>query len=440
LIFIVVNLSGFIGSEATWLLILMFLLIAILGYFRFARPIAFSTVALKIAPKSAVQYSNRGVAYMQRGNFEQALSDLTCAIELKPDYALAYYNRGSLYDRMRKFQRAIQDFSMALQLNPSFVSAYNNRGSAFVRSGDYPRAIQDYSQLLILRPGFVTALLGRAVAYAKLKDFQYALQDCEAASQLAPRSILMYDTRGSVYALAQDYQRALEDFDQALLCSPTGAMMYSTSNVGSYKAIVYTNRSQAYMHLKNYQQALQDSNEAIALMPQAADAYYSRALAYLGLMDLQKARADCARAYELFSDSCRFGLLLIWTEMCIAGPDVNRAERLRAIAEVDVQHYDAYVCRSMAYWLQGKFADAAQALEPIRALEAQRWEVAFWTGMIDASLAKDAEAINALKYAITLGLPRGLAVSLIWLKQERPEFYERYGVELLELPNSTIHL
>ena len=40
-------------------------------------------------------YYNRGFAYEEKGEHDQAIADYTEAIRLKPDYAEAYYNRGS---------------------------------------------------------------------------------------------------------------------------------------------------------------------------------------------------------------------------------------------------------------------------------------------------------------------------------------------------------
>jgi hypothetical protein len=45
----------------------------------------------------AIAYIDRGIAYGNKGDYDQEIADETKAIELKPDNGYAYYNRGNAY-------------------------------------------------------------------------------------------------------------------------------------------------------------------------------------------------------------------------------------------------------------------------------------------------------------------------------------------------------
>ena len=46
------------------------------------------------APQQAIGYSNRGVAYRQKGDGDRAIADFNEAIRLDPTFAAPFYNRG----------------------------------------------------------------------------------------------------------------------------------------------------------------------------------------------------------------------------------------------------------------------------------------------------------------------------------------------------------
>jgi Flp pilus assembly protein TadD len=54
-------------------------------------------------------YTERGVAYGELGNYEQALHDHTRAVELAPHLAIAYTNRGVAYRALGRHEQALQD-------------------------------------------------------------------------------------------------------------------------------------------------------------------------------------------------------------------------------------------------------------------------------------------------------------------------------------------
>ncbi len=73
-----------------------------------------------------ISYTNRGMAYAGKGQYDQAIDDYDKAIELKPRYEKAYFNRGNAYYAKRQYDQAIDDYKEAIELNPMNSYPYYN--------------------------------------------------------------------------------------------------------------------------------------------------------------------------------------------------------------------------------------------------------------------------------------------------------------------------
>jgi tetratricopeptide (TPR) repeat protein len=90
-------------------------------------------------------YNNRGNAYSELGNYEDAIADYTRAIRIDPDYASAYYNRGIEYKNLKNYEDAIADYTRAIRIDPDYVFAYKRRGNAKEKAG-LPYWCSDYKK------------------------------------------------------------------------------------------------------------------------------------------------------------------------------------------------------------------------------------------------------------------------------------------------------
>lgn len=88
--------------------------------------------AIKLNPGLAQAYNNRGNAYGDLGQYQQAIVDYNEAIRLKPDYANAYSNRGIAYDGLGEYQLAIEDLNEAIRLKPDYANAWSNRALTYL--------------------------------------------------------------------------------------------------------------------------------------------------------------------------------------------------------------------------------------------------------------------------------------------------------------------
>ena len=89
---------------------------------RGSRALGDFTAAIKTAHENdslrSVCFANRGIAFINLGNFDKAVSDLNKAIELDSKSGFAYAGRGLAYLRQDKVEAARRDGEKALSLRP----------------------------------------------------------------------------------------------------------------------------------------------------------------------------------------------------------------------------------------------------------------------------------------------------------------------------------
>ena len=83
----------------------------------------------------AAAYSNLGLAWRRKKDYDSAIEAFTNAIQRDPKNFAAYANRGAAAFDKRELDRAIADFSRAIDLNPKFAFGYLARGIALSEDG-----------------------------------------------------------------------------------------------------------------------------------------------------------------------------------------------------------------------------------------------------------------------------------------------------------------
>lgn len=93
-------------------------------------------------------YVEKGVHYMEAGQYEIALQDLNKAVELDGDNSEAHNALGVLYQRIDDPSQADQHFRKALSLKPDNFGARNNYGRFLCMTGQSKDAFEQFAQVI----------------------------------------------------------------------------------------------------------------------------------------------------------------------------------------------------------------------------------------------------------------------------------------------------
>ena len=206
-----------------------------------------------IQPTSIIQYRERALEALQKGEYEEAISNYNRAIELDQNDVVAYCNRGIVKYQRGQYQSAINDFDEAIDRGDNDAYTYFLRGVSKYMLEQYAAAIDDYDKALRI--------------------------DSDEVSYT-------YRWRGFAKAALGQHTSAIDDFDEALRQNPDNAPDYFQRGISKYA-------------LEQYAAAIDDYDETIHRDPNHAEAYYHRAEANSSLGHLAEAKADIQTAKQL---------------------------------------------------------------------------------------------------------------------------------------------
>jgi tetratricopeptide (TPR) repeat protein len=234
----------------------------------------------------AVARRYRGFGHQLNGDFDRAIADYTESIKLDPKQARTFSNRGWAYIEKRQYDPAITDLDEAVRLDPKLAAARSNRGWALVAKRDYDRALADLNEAIRLDPKFVPAINLRGWARYEKRDYEGAIADLNEAIRLNPKYAPAYNNRGNTYRDKGDLARALADYNEAIRLSQRSALAYN-------------NRGYVLAKKGDREKAVADFTKAIALDANAMRPYINRADAYRELGNATAAAADYRKVLQL---------------------------------------------------------------------------------------------------------------------------------------------
>ncbi len=182
-------------------------------------------IARKDAGARAGAFHNRGLAFLAKGDLDQALADLSEGIRLDPKPAFRFHERGEAYLRKGDHMRAIADLTEAIRIDPTRAFRFHSRANAFLAGGDLERALADFSEAIRIDPSRPFRFHSRANLYRDLGRYDKALTDYDAVLRLEPSNAGALMDRGLVRAASGETRLALQDLDAAIALDPANPDM-----------------------------------------------------------------------------------------------------------------------------------------------------------------------------------------------------------------------
>ena len=129
-----------------------------------------------------------GYAYSQRGQFEDAVSELEIARDLFPNSAEINSGLGMVLVNAGRPMEAVPVFKKAIRLNPIPPSWYfANLGDAYRDTEQYEKATLEYKRAIQQQPDHIFAHLSLAVCYVRLNRQEDAHAEVAEVLKINPK-------------------------------------------------------------------------------------------------------------------------------------------------------------------------------------------------------------------------------------------------------------
>jgi len=145
---------------------------------------------VQTSPNSLVAHNGLGMAYLERGMFNDAAEQFGISIKLSPGHHKSYYNLGLVYHNKGDSEKALEYFNRSVTLNPEYVRAHYNLATIYLQQESWDLAIRHYVKVNELDPEIAKAHFNLGMAYAMQGKFNPAVSEWEKVLDLDPQNTM----------------------------------------------------------------------------------------------------------------------------------------------------------------------------------------------------------------------------------------------------------
>jgi tetratricopeptide (TPR) repeat protein len=108
----------------------------------------------------------KGMAYLNTGNYTEAITYFDKALAISPNYSLTLNNKGAALYGLGIYNESIAYFDKALSVNPRYTTALYNKAATLSKLGIYNESIAYFDKVLAIQPTNPFALAGKKLDLA----------------------------------------------------------------------------------------------------------------------------------------------------------------------------------------------------------------------------------------------------------------------------------
>ena len=152
--------------------------------------------AARLDPTNPEVFKNRGIAYLNLEQFDNAVTDLETALTLDADHPDKYHKvlgqtyaaSAAKHSESRLWEAAIADMNRAIENDPANADYFHRRASMYFNQKLYEKAITDWNDAIRLAPSISTYYEHRGYALKASGRDDEAAKDFGKASELAVKA------------------------------------------------------------------------------------------------------------------------------------------------------------------------------------------------------------------------------------------------------------
>jgi type IV pilus assembly protein PilF len=206
-------------------------------------------------------FLNKGISYIQIGQYNSALKDLLESEKYYSDNPKVHYYMGMAYHGKGLKDKAIEEFKKAISMDENYSEAHNYLGTLYSDRGLWDQAIEEFDKAL-----------------------SNHLYDTP--------SMALYNSAWAYYS-KKDYKKALAKYQEALNVDPmTGLRPQIEKNIG----LIYYDQD-------NIPEAIRHLKKSVELDSSLVDAYFLLGQSYLKIKDNHSAKKAFQTVIKLAPES-----------------------------------------------------------------------------------------------------------------------------------------
>ena len=210
--------------------------------------------------------------------------------------SLSLYLKSQSLMKQQKYKEAEKSYEKLLNIEPDFSKAWEGLAESKIMQGDFDISIEHLNKAIILNSNIASHYSIRALVNYYLNLFDQATKDAILANSIDPKDTLSLIVLGAIKSFEGDMVTSNNYYEEAMQITPDDSSIFFW-------------RAKSLRFNEMYENSLKDFNKAIIMDRSRASYFYERAVLYIQINELDKAKSDLEEAIEI-SKNPRNSLML----------------------------------------------------------------------------------------------------------------------------------